>query len=487
MHELMSAKLATSMLALTLLGGCSLAPIYERPASPVAQAWPTGPSYKPAAAAAVPAADILWRDFFADDKLRGVVALALDNNRDLRVATLNIEKARAQYGIRRAGLFPQISLDASESATRTPASLSPIPTGDARVTRQYSVGLGAAAYELDFFGRVRNLSEAAMQLYLGTEDGRRTAQISLVAEVAGNYLTLIADQERLILAQETFKSQQVSYELSQRRFNSGVTSGLNMYEAQTSVEAARSDVALYTSAVALDLNALTLVVGAAVPESLLPSGPTGALVTLTEIPVGLPSDLLQRRPDVRAAERTLRAANANIGAARAAFFPSISLTGSAGSASNDLSGLFKSGSSTWSFIPQIKLPIFDGGLNRANLTIAKVDRDISVAEYEKSIEVAFREVSDALAQRGTLDQRLTSQEVLVEASTKGYRIYEARYRQGADSYLNALISQRALYAAQQNLISVRLLKSTNLVTLYKVLGGGWQQETAALASAEGNR
>jgi multidrug efflux system outer membrane protein len=260
-----------------------------------------------------------------------------------------------------------------------------------------------------------------------------------------------------------------------------------MYEAQTSVEAARSDVALYTSAVALDLNALTLVVGTAVPEALLPSGPTGALVSLTEIPVGLPSDLLQRRPDVRAAERTLRAANANIGAARAAFFPSISLTGSAGTASDNLSGLFKGGSSTWSFMPQIKLPIFDGGLNRANLTIAKVDRDISVAEYEKSIEVAFREVSDALAQRGTLDERLTSQEVLVEASTKGYRIYEARYRQGADSYLNALISQRALYAAQQNLISVRLLKSTNLVTLYKVLGGGWQQEPAALAAIEGSR
>ena len=469
------------LLVLALLAGCSLAPVYQAPALPVAGAWPSGPSYKTGtvAADALPAADIVWRDFFADARLRAVIALALANNRDLRVSTLNIEKARARYGIERAGLVPHISASASESAARTPAGLS--PTGKAETTRQYSVGLGAAAYELDFFGRVRSLSDAALELYLGTEEARRAAQISLVAEVASNYLTLAADQERLGLAQETLKSQQVSYDLSQRRFKAGATSGLDMVQAQTSVEAARSDVAFYTSVVAQDQNALILVVGGPLPDDVLP--PLDSVTTLSDIPAGLPSDLLQRRPDVREAERTLRAANANIGAARAAFFPSISLTASAGTASGNLSGLFNGGSAAWSFIPKINLPIFDGGVNRANLAIAKVDRAISVATYEKAIQTAFREVSDGLAQRGTLDQRLASQQVLVDASSKSYRIYEARYKQGADSYLNALISQRAMYAAQQSLITVRLSKLTNLVTLYKVLGGGWQQEGAALASA----
>ncbi|HAT30189.1 MAG TPA: multidrug transporter [Janthinobacterium sp.] len=480
-------KTLLTLAALALLGGCSLAPVYQRPASPVAAAWPGGPAYKTDAAAAADAgggrnaADIAWRDFFADARLRQVIALALANNRDLRVSALNIEKARAQYGIERAGLFPKLTASASGSAARTPAELS--QSGAAAISHQYSANLGAAAYELDFFGRVRSLSEAALQQYLGTEEARGAQQISLVAEVAGLYLTMVADQQRLRLVQATLKSQQVSYALSQRRFKAGATSGLDMYEAQTSVEAARSDVALYTSQVAIDGNALTLVVGAEVPAGLLPQGEldmaTATVTALTEIPSGLPSDLLARRPDVREAERTLRAANADIGAARAAFFPRISLTGSAGTASGTLSGLFKGGSSTWSFLPQISLPIFDGGVNRANLGIAKTERAIAVARYEKSIQVAFREVSDGLAQRGTLDQRLASQQALVDASSKSYAIHDARYRKGAESYLNALVSQRALYAAQQSLISARLSKLSNLVTLYKVLGGGWQAEGAA--------
>ena len=476
-------KTILTLAALAMLSACSLAPVYQRPAAPVAGAWPAGPSYKPDTAApdAQPASDIQWRDFFADARLRQVIELTLANNRDLRVATLNIERARARYGIERAALLPTIAASGGASAQRTPGTMT--QSGQPQVTHQYSANLGLASYELDFFGRVRNMSEAALQQYLGTEEARRAAQISLVAEAAIQYLTLAADQERLRLARETLKSQQVSYDLSQRRFKAGATSGLDMYEAQTSVESARADVALYTSQVALDQNALTLVAGGPLPAGLLPQGALEGVGALADIPAGLPSDVLQRRPDVLEAERTLRAANANIGAARAAFFPRISLTGSAGSASNNLSGLFKGGSGGWSFLPQISLPIFDGGVNRANLAIAKVDNEIAVARYEKAIQGAFREVSDALAQRGTLDERLASQQALVEASSKSYRIHEARYRQGADSYLNALVSQRAQYAAQQNLIGARLAKLGNLVTLYKVLGGGWQQEGAAPAAA----
>jgi multidrug efflux system outer membrane protein len=474
--------LATSVslaAALALLAGCSLAPVYQRPAAPVSAAWPAGSPVPATAADAKPVSEIQWREYFADDKLRQVIALALANNRDLRVSVLNIEKARAQYGVDSAALLPKLSANVSQTAARTPGSMR--AGGAAEVSHQYNGGLAMASYELDFFGKVRNLSEAGLQLYLGTEEARRAQQISLVAEVANSYLTLAADRQRLQLAQETLASQQTTYDLSKRRFDSGVTSGLDMYEAQTSVEAARNDVAVYTAQVALDRNALTLLAGGAVPDQLLPAllpaqdGP-GAVTQLAEIPAGLPSDLLQDRPDVQEAERTLRAANANIGVARAAFFPSIALTASGGSASGSLSGLFKGGSAAWSFMPQLNLPIFDNGLNRANLDIAKADRDISVARYEKAIQVAFREVADALAVRATLDQRLASQQALVDAAGKSFRIHDARYRKGAESYLNALVSQRALYAAQQSLITTRLSKSGNAVTLYKVLGGGWQPE-----------
>jgi len=478
-------KTLISMAALALLAGCSLAPTYERPAAPTPASWPTGPSYKADAAGAnaQPVADIAWRDFFADARLRQVIELALANNRDLRVSILNIEKARATYGIERAALIPSLSASGGQSATRVPNNQS--PNGEGSITRQYTANLGVSAYELDFFGRVRSLSDSALEQYLSTEEARRAQQISLVAEVASSYLNLVADQQRLAVAQQTLQSQQSSYELAKRRFDAGATSGLDKYDAQTSVELARSDVATYTSQVAIDQNALTLLVGSGVPAELLPQAEFGAVTALADVPAGLPSDVLQRRPDVLAAERTLRAANANIGAARAAFFPRISLTATAGSLSNNLSGLFKGGSGTWSFLPQISLPIFDGGVNRANLDIAKVDREISVAQYEKAIQVAFREVSDALAQRGTIDERLQSQEALVEASGRSYTIQEARYKQGAETYLNALISQRALYSAQQSLITARLSKSTNLVTLYKVLGGGWQPEQTAVATAGG--
>ncbi|QGZ39025.1 multidrug efflux system outer membrane protein [Pseudoduganella flava] len=460
-----------------LLAGCSLAPTYERPAAPIpsaAQTWPQGDAYKPAAqpTATKEAYDIAWRDFIADEQLKQLVELALANNRDLRVSILNIEKARAQYGVQRAGQVPHVNATVSQTANRVPDNSS--PTGDGYITRQYSAGLGIPAFELDFFGRVKNLSEAALQQYLGTAEARRSQQISLVAEVTNAWLTLAADQERLRLAQDTLKSQQITYELSKRRFEAGATSGLDMYEAQTSVESARNDVAVYTAQVAADQNALALLAGAAVPAELLPQGPLGPVTQVADLPEGVPSTVLQRRPDVLSAERTLQAANADIGVARAAFFPSISLTASAGSASGALSGLFKAGSGAWTFIPQLTLPIFAGGANQANLDIAKTNRDIAVAQYEKAIQSAFREVADALAQRGTIDERVASQTALVEASGKSYRIHEQRYQKGAESYLNALVSQRTLYAAQQSLITARLAKASNQVTLYKVLGGGWQ-------------
>lgn len=449
-----------------LVSGCSLAPVYQRPDAPVTQAWPQGEAYKPGKPApdAKAAADIQWRDFISDDKLRELVGMALANNRDLRVSTLNIEKARAQYNIDRAALLPKVSAGVDQNASRAPGGT---------ITRQYTGGLVFPSYELDFFGKVRNLSEAGLQTYLGTQEARNAQQIALVSEVATAWLTLAADKERLRLAQDTLKSQQISFELSKRRFDAGATSGLDMYEAQSSVEAARNDMAIYTAQVAADENALALLVGVPVPERLLPQGPLDNVAQLADLPEGVPSAVLQRRPDVVEAERSLQAANANIGVARAAFFPSITLTGTAGSASSSLSGLFKAGSGAWSFAPQVNLPIFDGGVNSANLSIARTNRDIAVAQYEKSIQSAFREVADALAQRGTMDERLASQVALTTASEKSFKIHEARYEKGTESYLNALVSQRAMYSAQQGLITARLAKATNQITLYKVLGGGW--------------
>ncbi|HEX8603371.1 MAG TPA: efflux transporter outer membrane subunit, partial [Pseudoduganella sp.] len=452
-------KTLITLAVTALLAGCNLAPIYERPAAPVTPAWPQGDAYQPAQADGKQAYEIQWREFIADPQLEQLVELALANNRDLRVSILNIEAARAQYGVSRAERVPALNASVGQTAQRVPDNLS--PNGDGYITRQYTAGLGIPAFELDFFGRVKNLSEAALQQYLGTEEARRSQQISLVSEVANAWLTLAADQERLRLAQDTLKSQQISYELSKRRFEAGATSGLDMYEAQTSVETARSDVAIYTAQVAADQNALTLLAGAAVPAELLPQGTLQSVTQLADLPEGMPSEVLQRRPDVLSAERTLQAYNANIGVARAAFFPSISLTASAGAASGALSNLFKAGAGTWTFIPQLTLPIFAGGRNQANLDLARTNRDIAVAQYEKAIQSAFREVSDALAQRGTLDERVASQAALVEASGKSYRIHEQRYQKGAESYLNALVSQRTLYAAQQTYISARLAKASN--------------------------
>lgn len=459
--------LLTTIAALMLAGCSTLAPDYQRPAAPVAGQWADG-----SGGSGVAAADIAWRDFFQDERLRALIAQALANNRDLRVAVLNIDRARAQYQIRRAELLPNVGLSAGESSQRLPADLS--STGKPMISRSASVGVGFSVYELDFFGRVRSLKDQALQQFFATEEARRSAQISLIAEVANAYLSLAADRERLQLAQNTHESQKASYALNKKRFDLGAASELDLRQAQTSVEAARVSLAQLTSQVALDRNALTLLVGRPLDDAELPEGPLAEVGAVEELPAGVPSEVLQKRPDILQAEHLLQAANANIGAARAAFFPSITLTASAGTASSQLEGLFKAGSGTWSFAPQINLPIFSGGRNVANLEAAKVDRKIQLASYEKAIQSAFREVSDALAQRSTLGEQLDAQTSLVEAIAATHKLSEARYQQGVASYLNVLDSQRSLYAAQQNLIATRLARLTNQVTLYKVLGGGWK-------------
>ena len=430
-------------------------------------------STAPAGAAA---ADIDWRSFFADARLQSLIAQALANNRDLRIAVLNIEQARAQYRIQDASTWPTVNASGSNTAGRTPASLS--STGQAVVGHQYSATIGFSAYELDLFGRVRSLNAQALESFLATAEARRSTQISLVAEVASAYLTWAADAERLALAQQTLRSQSDSFALTQRSYQLGNASALTLRQQQTSVDTARVDVARYTGQVALDQNALALLVGAPVPADLAPTSLGDSLGPLENLPAGLPSDLLQRRPDILQAEHQLKAANFNIGAMRAAFYPRISLTASLGSGSNELSGLFKAGSGSWSFVPQISLPLFDGGSNQANLDYATIGRDINVATYEKTIQTAFREVADALAQRDTLGAQLEAQQSLVGATAESFQLSDARFQKGVDSYLSVLDAQRSLYSAQQTLIATRLSRVSNAVTLYKVLGGGWTGESA---------
>ena len=471
--KLMTRHLVLPLGALLFLAGCStMAPKYSQPASPVPAAWPSGPAYKDVTGkpADKAVADIAWQNFFIDPQLHKLIALALDNNRDLRIAVLNIERSQALYQIQRSDLFPKVDANAAGSVQRLPEDFS--GTGQAKTTHQYSVGLGVSSYELDLFGRVRSLKDQALEQYLSTEQARRSVQISLVSQVAATYLTLAADRERLQLAKETLASQQSSYQLTRSRFEAGVSSSLDLYQAQTSVDTARVDIARFTTLVAQDENALSLVVGSNVPVDLLPPSLSETLTALKDLAPGLPSDILLRRPDILQAENLLKGANANIGAARAAFFPRITLVSSVGFGSEDLAGLFKAGSFAWSFAPRISLPIFNAGSNQANLKVAEVDRDIAVAQYEKDIQAAFREVADALAQRGTIDDQLAAQQSLTDATTESYHLSQARYEKGVDNYLQVLDSQRSLYGAQQNLITARLSRLENLVTLYRVLGGG---------------
>lgn len=470
----MSKSLLSLAVTAFILGGCSLIPDYQTPESPASAQWPQGPAYSPTESAEVAAAEQGWRQFFHDPALQQLIQTALVNNRDLRVAALNIDAYRAQYRIQRADLFPAVSANGSGSRQRVPGDVS--STGEATINSQYSATLGVSAYELDLFGRVRSLSEQALETYLSSEQARRSTQISLVASVANAYLTWQADQALLKLTEETLKTYEESYQLTKRSNEVGVSSALDLSQARTSVEGARVKLAQYQRLVAQDLNSLTVLLGTSVPANLPASQELNADL-LSEVPAGLPSELLQRRPDIQEAEHLLKAANANIGAARAAFFPSISLTANAGTLSPDMGGLFKGGSGTWLFQPQINLPIFNAGSLRASLDYSKIQKDINVAKYEKTIQTAFQEVSDGLAARQTFKEQLQAQRDLVAANQDYYRLAERRYRIGIDSNLTFLDAQRSLFSSQQALIADRLLQLVSEVNLYKALGGGWHEQT----------
>jgi multidrug efflux system outer membrane protein len=445
-------------LALALSGCMSLAPKYERPAAPVAAAFP-----ELGKATGEAAASIAWQRFFADARLKQLIEMSLANNRDLRVAILNIEQARAQYRIRRAERLPTVA--AAVDARRA-------TTGDDQISSSYSAGFAVSAFELDLFGRVRNLSEAALAEFLATEEARKSTQISLIASVANVYLALLADDDLLGIIRQTLATREESQKLTQLKFDNGIVSRLDLQLANSLVETARVVLAQQQRQRALDANLLTLLVGQPIPAT-LPAGATLSTTSLADLPAGLPSDLLTVRPDIRAAEQQLIAANANIGAARAAFFPRISLTASAGSASSELSGLFKGGSFGWSFAPQAVLPIFDYGRNRANLAGARASRDVAVAQYERSIQTAFREVSDALAGQATFSEQLRAQRAVTASEAERFNLSDLRYRSGAASYLDLLDAQRSLFTAQQQSVEANLQRLQNQVTLYRVLGGGW--------------
>lgn len=449
--------------ALTLaawLAGCSFAPQHERPAAPVANVFPGQAADTPSGGEL-----LAWDAFVQDARLRALITLALQHNRDLRVAALNLEQVRAQYQIRRADQAPSLNLAAT-------GSRQPTATGD--VSSTYTAGLAMASWELDFFGRVANLKDAALAQFLASEEARRAVQTSLVASVASTWLSLQTDEELLALTQRTLATRVDSQRLIQLRFDHGAASALDLRQAESLAAAARSTLAQQQRQRALDLNALTLLVGQTPPPALLPGQPLGPEVVLFKsVPAGLPSDLLHRRADIRQAEQALMAANANIGAARAAFFPRIALTASVGTVSNELSGLFQSGSWGFSLAPQALLPILDAGRNQASLDGARAAREIAVAQYEKAIQAAFREVADALAGRATLGEQLTAQQQQAQAEAERLRLADLRYRNGVASFLDVLDAQRALFGTQQALAQSRLALQQNQVALYKALGGGY--------------
>jgi outer membrane protein, multidrug efflux system len=456
-----------ALVAALLASGCSFIPTYERPAAPVAANFPT--ELLPAGAASVPggsAAEIDWHNFFTDPRLKRLIELSLQNNRDLRVAILNIEQARAAYQIKRADELPTVGVGAQ--AQRQPA-------GSGGLVNTYSVGLQVTSYELDFFGRVRALSQSALAQYLATEEARKTTQISLIGSVATTYVSLLADDEQLRVTGDALATRQDSFRLTKLRFDNGASSEVDLRQAEQLLETAKATLAQTQRQRALDENALTLLVGQPLPADLPAGLPLAAQRDARDLPAGLPSDLLIRRPDVRSAEQQLFAANANIGAARAAFFPRISLTASAGTASTELSGLFKGGSWAVTGGASLLQPIFDAGRNRASLDVAKVGKEIAVAQYEKAIQSAFREVADSLSGRATLGEQLRAQTAVSNAAQASFRLADLRYRNGVSSYFDLLDAQRTLFTAQLAAVQTQALQVQNAVTLYKVLGGGWSE------------
>lgn len=450
-----------------LLAGCTMAPKDERPPLPVAQTW----LQQPATTNSTNAADITWQQFFDDPRLQSLIGLSLTNNRDLRVASLRVEQSRAQFRIQRSALLPNVDAGGSFLRQQIPRTIS--ANGQKLTTSTYDVSVGAS-YEIDLFGRVQSLKNEALERYLASDASRSAAQIALISEVASQYIALLQSEAAKTLAQNTLEAVTASYNLNKSSFEAGVASELDLRTAEAQVQTARVDVATYSQLLAQAQNALVFLIGQPLPNDLPPIRPLHEQHLLAEMPVGLPSDLLQRRPDIIAAEHTLKAANANIGAARAAFFPQILLTGSAGTTSAKLTDLFTGPSAAWSFSPQITVPIFQGGRNRANLDVSKLGKEIEIANYDRAIQTAFREVADSLSVRQFVDEKLTSQQLLVQAQQKRFDLTNARYKQGVDNYVVVLLAQQDLHAAQQNLIQFQASRLLNAITLYRSLGGGWK-------------
>ena len=515
--------------ALLLMGGCTLIPDYDQPPLPVTATYPGGPAYEDpnlTAEQAIQSADTIgWRDFFPDRRMQALIEIAIRNNRNLRIAALNVAAAQAQYRVQRSDLFPHISLSgigqygtlpertsiasggagsgggaasggaASSGASTTAAASGVTPsavassptsvtaTGGQHISyRYYNVGLGFASYELDLFGRLRSLSTQAFETFLSNAETARSTQISLIAEVASAYLTVEADRELLRITNETVKSEQDAYNLTQQQFRGGTTTLLSVRQAETALETAKANIPLYTRQAAVDENALVLLLGQPLPTNLPPGRDLDHQDLLANLSAGLPSELLLRRPDIVAAEHSLLSANASIGAARAAFFPSITLTTSGGVAGSQLARLFTAGGLTYSFAPQINLPIFTAGQNQGNLDLAKVQKNIQIATYEQTIQTAFREVSDALAGRQTYVDQVAAQQRLVDAAADSLRLSLLRFRGGVDSFLPVLQAQQSLYPAQQNLLSLKQAQLTNYINLYKALGGGLSDTTVPQAT-----
>jgi multidrug efflux system outer membrane protein len=468
------ARIVTGLVA-ALAAGCTLIPAYQRPAAPIATQYPAvtsaterAPSPVDAATERAPSpvngANLGWRTVFVDQRLQALIELALGNNRDLRVAALNVEQSQAQYRITRANSLPTVNAGAGYTATGTQNI----------TTHQVSASVGVSAYVLDFFGRVRSLKAQALENYLATTEAQRSARLSLVAEVATQYFSWLQAEAQLALARQTLAAEQESLRVSKAIFDAGGANELDVRTAEGQVQTSQINLLDYERQYAQTLNALELLLGSTLPENLPPALPLQASGHIQDVPPGVPSDLLQNRPDILQAEHTLRAANANIGAARAAFFPSITLTGSVGSASPQLSGLFKSGSGNWNFSPQLNLPLFTGGANRASLDVARVSARIDVAQYEKAIQTAFREVADALAARGSYGNIIGLQSAAIETQQRRLDLANLRYRQGEDSYLNVLSAQQSLYNAQQGLLNAQYNVLASQISLYQALGGGWQ-------------
>ncbi len=518
-------KSSTILAALALtsaLAGCNMAPKYERPTGAVPVALPEGGVYPRAATDAPDVTQIGWRDFFLDPRLRQVIETSLANNRDLRVAAANVLQARAQYRVQRSSIVPSTGVTGSATYTNNlfgaigaagagtsggtgTGTGTGIGTGTGTGTgtggtgggsgavaggavgesssniQFYSANVGFSAFELDLFGRVRNLNRAALEQYFATEEAQRSARISLIAEVASAWLQLAADQEQLRLSRETLKTFEETVRLTSAQFRIGVASELEARQAETNYQAARNDIATLTAQVARDQNALNLLAGTTVAAEQLPDSLGTVAFTRDALPGDVSSAVLLRRPDVLQAEHQLIAQNANIGAARAAFFPRISLTATIGTISTALSGLFGGGTFNYNAAPSVQLPLFDGGRNAGNLDYAKASREAAVATYEKAIQTAFREVADALAQRGTIGEQLSAQGARANAASVAARLSDARYRAGVDSFLTSLDAQRTAYSAQQQLVTTRLTQANNLIELYRALGGGLAGEVPATA------